>query len=52
MAWLTPEQRDVLFFRFSEGWSIERTAVLMGKTPGAIKALQFRALQALARKLR
>jgi RNA polymerase sigma-70 factor (ECF subfamily) len=49
---LTPDQRDVLFFRFTEGLSLEKTAGLMGKTTGAIKALQFRALQALARNLR
>ena len=52
MIELTAEQRDVLYFRFAEGLSIDNTASLMGKTPGAVKALQFRALQALGRKLK
>jgi DNA-directed RNA polymerase specialized sigma24 family protein len=34
-----------------EGYSLEDTAQIMGKTRGAIKALQHRALQSLARKL-
>ena len=52
MRSLTQDQRDVLFFRFTEGFSIDQTATVMGKTVGAIKALQFRAVQALARKLK
>jgi len=52
LARLTRDQRDVLFFRFIEEFTIEKTSELMGKTPGAVKALQFRALQALARRLR
>ncbi len=46
---LTDDQRDVIYFRFVEELSLERTADLLGKTIGATKALQFRALQALAR---
>lgn len=48
---LTPEQQEVLFHRFFEGRSVEETAQLMGKQPGAIKALQHRALAALRRRM-
>jgi len=48
---LTPEQQEVLFHRFFEGRSVEETARLMGKQPGAIKALQHRALAALRRRM-
>lgn len=44
---LTIEQQNVLALRFSEERSIEETAKLMGKTIGAVKTLQFRALTAL-----
>jgi len=49
---LTADQQDVIYFRITEGLSIEHTASLMGKTPGAVKALQFRALQSLGRLLK
>jgi RNA polymerase sigma-70 factor (ECF subfamily) len=48
---LTQDQRDVISLRFGAGLSLAETAQFMGKTIGAIKALQFRALQALARNL-
>jgi len=48
---LTDEQKTVIQLRFVEGYSLEDTAQIMGKTRGAIKALQHRALQSLARKL-
>ena len=48
---LTDEQKTVIQLRFVEGYSLEDTARLMNKTVGAIKALQHRALQNLARKL-
>jgi RNA polymerase sigma-70 factor (ECF subfamily) len=48
---LTPDQRDVVYLRFSAGLSLSETAQFMGKTIGAIKALQFRALRTLARNL-
>jgi RNA polymerase sigma-70 factor (ECF subfamily) len=48
---LTPEQQEVLFHRFFEGRSVEETAQLMGKQPGAIRALQHRALAALRRRM-
>jgi RNA polymerase sigma-70 factor (ECF subfamily) len=48
---LTEEQQQVLALRFGSGLSIEETAGLMKKKGNAIKALQFRALQALRRNL-
>jgi RNA polymerase sigma-70 factor (ECF subfamily) len=48
---LTEEQQQVLVLRFMEGYSLEQSATIMGKTPGAVKALQHRALRALARQL-
>jgi RNA polymerase sigma-70 factor (ECF subfamily) len=49
MEELTDEQRDVVFLRFMEGLSIKDVAEVMGKTEGAIKALQFRSMQALSK---
>jgi RNA polymerase sigma-70 factor, ECF subfamily len=51
MAQLTEDQQQVLALRFGQGYSLEETAVLMKKKSNAIKALQFRALNALQRKL-
>lgn len=48
---LTDEQRDVIILRFIEGKRIEVVAHLMGKKPNAIKALQHRALKAMAVRL-
>jgi len=48
---LTPEQQDVLAFRFGAGYSLEETASELRKKPNAIKALQFRALAALRRRM-
>jgi RNA polymerase sigma-70 factor (ECF subfamily) len=50
-AQLTQEQQDVLALRFSQGYSLEETAVHMKKNVNAIKALQFRALAALQRQI-
>jgi RNA polymerase sigma-70 factor (ECF subfamily) len=44
MRQLTDEQSEVLSLRFLEGYSIFETAVMMNKTEGAIKALQYRAV--------
>lgn len=44
---LPDEQRRVIFERFVEQMSIRETAERLGKTEGAIKQLQFRALQSL-----
>ena len=48
---LTPEQRDVILLRFVAQMRTPDVAALMNKTPGAIKALQPRALAALRREL-
>ncbi len=44
---LTPEQATVIVMRFLEGYSIAEVAKAMGKTEGAVKALQFRAVERL-----
>ncbi len=49
---LTDEQRTVIQLRFLDRFSLEETAEAMGKTTGAIKALQHRALRELARILK
>ena len=44
---LTPEQREVMHLRFVEDLSIEEVARLTRRTPGAVKAMQHRALARL-----
>ena len=51
MRHLTSEQQHVLALRFGGACSLEETAALMGRNVNAVKALQFRALQALRRHL-
>jgi RNA polymerase sigma-70 factor (ECF subfamily) len=46
---LTEEQAQVVTLRFLEGLSITEVAHNMGKTEGAIKALQYRAVSSLRR---
>lgn len=48
---LTPDQRQVITLRFMEGWENEAVASALEKPVGAVKALQFRALNALRRFL-
>lgn len=48
---LTEEQRTVILYRSVLGYGAEEVGRLLGKRPGAIRALQFRALAALARQL-
>lgn len=48
---LTREQQEALALRFGDGYSVEETADIMGKSVNAVKALQFRALEALRRLL-
>lgn len=48
---LTQDQQQVLALRFSQEYSLEETARLVGKTINAVKVLQFRALAALRRYL-
>ena len=44
---LPDEQREVVLLRFMEGYDPRTVARIMGKKPGAVRALQFRAIQAL-----
>ncbi len=48
---LTEAQKMVITLRFGSQFSLEETAVLMGKNVNTIKGLQFRALAALREKL-
>ena len=51
LAELTSDQRDVLSLRLIAQMSVEEVAAALDKAPGAIKALQRRALGTLRRKL-
>jgi len=51
LAALTPEQREVVALRFVADLSIEAVAAVTGRSVGAVKALQHRALEALVRNL-
>jgi RNA polymerase sigma-70 factor (ECF subfamily) len=48
---LNPEQQECIVLRFLNGFSVAETALAMNKNEGAIKALQYRAVRALARLL-
>lgn len=48
---LTREQQDVIALRFGQGYSLEETATQMKKNLNAVKALQFRALASLQRRM-
>jgi RNA polymerase sigma-70 factor (ECF subfamily) len=48
---LPPDQREVLVWRFFAGLSPAETAVLMGRSNGAVRVLQHRALAALRSNL-
>ena len=48
---LTEDQQQVLALRFGQGYSLEETAAVMKKQLNAVKALQFRALNALQRRI-
>jgi RNA polymerase sigma-70 factor (ECF subfamily) len=49
---LTEDQRRVILLRFVEGMDNRETARILGKSVGAVKALQHRALAALQRVLK
>ncbi len=46
---LKGEQAEVLYLRFIQHLNVAETAAVMGKTDGAIKALQYRALKSLSK---
>lgn len=52
MEKLTEDQQRVITLRFIVGLSTAETALELGKEPGAVRALQMRAVQSLARGLR
>lgn len=49
---LTDGQKQVIILRFIEGYNLENTARIMNKTIDAVKAMQYRALQAIAQALK
>lgn len=51
LALLTPEQREVIVYRFFAGLSPREIGLLMDKREGTIRALQFRAMQTLRKSL-
>jgi len=48
---LSPDQREVLLLRMAGGLTAPEVAEILGKTTGAVKALQHRGLASLARVL-
>jgi RNA polymerase sigma-70 factor (ECF subfamily) len=48
---LTPVQQEVIGYRFMAGLSAREVGLVIGKREGTVRALQFRALQALRRSL-
>ena len=52
MQHLTKEQQEVITLKFIADYDIAQIAKMMGKSEGAIRALQMRALQALGRVMK
>ena len=50
-AELAPDQRDVLLLRLLGGLTLEECATTLGKTLGAVKALQRRGFASIVRRL-
>ncbi len=48
---LPPEQQQVIIMRFVEGFRHSQVGAVLGKSPGTIRIIQFRALAALRRAL-
>lgn len=48
---LVPDQRDVLLMRLLGGLTVEEVAAALGKSPGAVKALQRRGYASIVRRL-
>jgi len=51
LAALTPDQRDVVLYRFFADLTPREIGLLMNKREGTVRALQFRALATLRRRL-
>ncbi len=48
---LTPDQRDVLLLRLLADLTVDEVARVLGKRPGAVKALQARGLEGIRRAM-
>ncbi|MBE0604610.1 MAG: sigma-70 family RNA polymerase sigma factor, partial [Deltaproteobacteria bacterium] len=48
---LTEEQKETVILRFLMGYEHDEVAAIMGRSAGAVRALQFRALSALRNEL-
>lgn len=51
LAGLAPDQTEVVFLRILAGLDVDDVAAILGKTPGAVRVLQHRALKRLRDKL-
>jgi len=51
LAQLAPAQRQVLLLRLVSDLSIEQTAAVLGRSVGAVKALQHRAIEAARQRI-
>jgi RNA polymerase sigma-70 factor (ECF subfamily) len=51
LSTLTPDQRAVIVLRVLDQFSVEETAQIIGKSAGAVKVLQSRAIASLRRTL-
>lgn len=51
LASLAPDYRRVITLRLLDGWSVRQTAHAMGRSEGAVRVLQYRALVALRKAL-
>lgn len=51
LTFLTSEQRDVVLLRFVEGLSAREVGDILGKQEGAVRGMQFRAIEAMRRAL-
>jgi RNA polymerase sigma-70 factor (ECF subfamily) len=49
VAWLTAAERQCVLLRFWQGCSVTETAAVMGRSVGAVKACQHRAVRRMAR---
>lgn len=51
LSGLAPTQAEVVFLRVLAGLDVDDVAAILGKTPGAVRVLQHRALKRLREKL-
>ena len=52
LAHLNPDQRAVVVLRVVDGFSVEETAVILRRSPGAVRVLQHRAIRNLRESVR